>query len=273
MMPHHRREDPMLDPQAKALLDAMPAMPDFDDVDLAALRAGMQAQSTLSPGEPEPVARVRNQVLPRPDREIPVRIYTPEGAGPFPALVYFHGGGFVLCDLDTHDGTCRSLANGAGCVVVSVDYRLAPEHPFPAGPEDCYAAVRWVAEHAAALDVDPSRIAVGGDSAGGNLTAAVMKWFWRQYLADPSHAERPFASPLRAPDLRGLPPAHVVTAGHDPLRDEGEAYAARLREAGVAVTARRHDGMFHGFFAMTAFLDAARQAMDEACEELRNALA
>jgi acetyl esterase len=307
----------MLDPQAKALLDAMPAMPDFEDVDLAALRAGMQAQSALSPGEPEAVARVRDRALSGPDGEIPVRIYTPEGSGPFPVLVYFHGGGFVLCDLDTHDGTCRSLANGAGCVVVSVDYRLAPEHRFPAAPEDCYAALCWVAEHADEIDADPSRIAVGGDSAGGNLTAvaalmardrggpplrfqllvypvtncdfatdsyrenaegyflttAMMKWFWRQYLPDPSRAELPLASPLRAPDLRGLPPAHVVTAGYDPLRDEGEAYAARLREAGVAVSARRHDGMFHGFFAMTTLLDAAREAMDEACEALRKALA
>jgi acetyl esterase len=308
----------MLDPQARALLDAMPPMPEFDDaIDVVGLRAGMKAQSTLSPGEPEPVASVRDRGLPGPHGEIPVRIYTPEGSTPFPVLVFFHGGGFVLCDLDTHDGTCRSLAKGAGCVVVSVDYRLAPEHPFPAGPEDCYAALRWVAEHAGELGGDPSRIAVGGDSAGGNLTAAatlmarerggpdlrfqllvypvtncdfdtdsyrenaegyflttsMMKWFWRQYLPDPSQAELPLASPLRAPDLSGLPPAHVVTAGYDPLRDEGEAYAARLREAGVAVTARRHDGMFHGFFAMTGLLDAAREAMDEACEALRKALA
>jgi acetyl esterase len=307
----------MLDPQAKALLDAMPAMPDFDEIDLAALRMGMQAQSSLSPGEPEPVARVENRTLPGPGGEIPVRIYAPEGSGPFPVLVYFHGGGFVLCDLETHDGTCRSLANGAGCLVVSVDYRLAPEHPFPAGPEDCHAVARWVAERGAEIGADPTRIALGGDSAGGNLAAvvalmarerggpalrfqlliypvtdcsfdtdsyrdnaegyfltpAMMKWFWRQYLSEPSQADQPFASPLRAADLSGLPPAHVVTAGYDPLRDEGEAFAERLRAAGVPVSARRFDGMFHGFFGMTAFLDVAKEAMGESCEALRKALA
>jgi acetyl esterase len=307
----------MLDPQAKALLDAMPAMPDFDEIDLAALRMGMQAQSSLSPGEPEPVARVENRTLPGPGGEIPVRIYAPEGSGPFPVLVYFHGGGFVLCDLETHDGTCRSLANGAGCLVVSVDYRLAPEHPFPAGPEDCHAVARWVAERGAEIGADPTRIALGGDSAGGNLaavvalmarerggpalrfqlliypvtdcsfdtdsyrdnaegyflTTAMMKWFWRQYLSEPSQADQPFASPLRAADLSGLPPAHVVTAGYDPLRDEGEAFAERLRAAGVPVSARRFDGMFHGFFGMTAFLDVAKEAMGESCEALRKALA
>jgi acetyl esterase len=307
----------MLDPQAKRLIDAMPAMPDLSSIDLAMLREGMKAQSTLSPGEPEPVARVEERTLPGPAGDVPVRIYTPEGEGPFPVLVYFHGGGFVLCDLDTHDGTCRSLARGAGCVVVSVDYRLAPEHPFPAGPEDCYAATRWVAERASELGVDASRLAVGGDSAGGNLAAVVsllaaerggpslrfallvypvtncdfstesyrenaegyflttdmMKWFWEQYLSDPRDGEKPHASPLRAPDLSAHPPAHVVTAGYDPLRDEGEAFATRLREAGVDVTARRYDGMFHGFFAMTAALDVAQEAMGEACEALRKALA
>jgi len=307
----------MLDPQAKALLDAMPAMPDFDSVDLASLREGMQAQSALSPGEPEPVSRVEDRTLPGPGGEILVRVYTPAGEGPFPVLVYYHGGGFVLCNLDTHDGTCRSLANGAGCVVVSVDYRLAPEHPFPAGLEDCYAAVRGVSALAGELGVDASRLAVGGDSAGGNLAAAVsllaherggpelrfalliypvtncdfttasyrdnaegyflttdmMKWFWRQYLPDPSDGEKPHASPLRAADLGGHPPAHVVTAGYDPLRDEGEAFAARLRDAGVPVSARRYEGVFHGFFGMTAFLDAAQEAMGEACDALRRALA
>jgi acetyl esterase len=307
----------MLDPQAKALLDAMPPMPDFGAIDLAVLREGMRAQSTLSPGEPEPVEKVEDRTLPGPEGEVPVRIYTPAGDGLFPALVYFHGGGFVLCDLDTHDGTCRSLANGAGCVVVSVDYRLAPEHPFPAGLEDCYAATRWVSDRGSELGVDGSRLAVGGDSAGGNLAAAVsllagerdgpelrfallvypvtncdfstpsyrdnaegyfltadmMKWFWRQYLPDPSDGEKPHASPLRAGDLRSHPPAHVVTAGYDPLRDEGEAFALRLREAGVPVTSRRYEGMFHGFFGMTALLDVAQEAVGEACDALRRALA
>ena len=125
----------------------------------------------LDTGEPEAVAKVENRTIPGPAGEIPVRVYTPEGSGPLPGLVYFHGGGFVLCSLDSHDGICRSLANAAGCVVVSVDYRLAPEHPYPAAPEDCYAATQWVAKNGAELGIDVTRLAIGGDSAGGNLTA------------------------------------------------------------------------------------------------------
>ncbi|MGH0030083.1 MAG: alpha/beta hydrolase [Myxococcota bacterium] len=308
----------MLDPQAKALLDTMPPLPDFDDIPLEVLRQGMSAQNSLAPGqEPEPVAKVENRTVPGPAGEVPVRVYTPEGAGPFPALVYFHGGGFVLCDLDTHDGSCRSLANGAGVVVVSVDYRLAPEHKWPAGPEDCYAATRWVVENAGEIGVDPARVAIGGDSAGGNMTAVValmardrggpslrhqllvypvtnhdfgtasyaenaegyflttasMQWFWRQYLADPADGASPYASPLRADDLSGLPPALCITAGYDPLRDEGEAYAERLREAGNDVTLSRYPGMFHGFFAMGAVIDEAKRAVAEASDALRKALA
>jgi acetyl esterase len=306
----------MLDPQAKAYLDAMPPMPDLASIDLALLRAGMDAQA-LAPGEPEPVARVEERSLPGPAGAIRVRIYTPKGSGPFPVLVYFHGGGFVLCSLDSHDGICRSLANAGEAVVVSVDYRLAPEHGFPAAPDDCYAATRWVAQHAALLGGDPSRIAVGGDSAGGNLSAVVslmardrgdpalrfqlliypvtdcdfgtasyrenaegyflttdmMKWFWRQYLADPAEAAEAYASPLRARNLRDLPPALCITAQYDPLRDEGEAYARRLQEAGVAAVLSRYDGMFHGFFGMSAQLDAAKRAVAEAGDALRKALA
>ena len=305
-----------LDPQAKALLDAMPPMPDFDTLDLALLRAGFD-QSALAPGEPESVAHVENRRIPGPAGQIPVRIYRPEARGALPALVYYHGGGFVLCNLDTHDGVCRSLANAAGCTVVSVDYRLAPEHPFPAAPEDCYAALRFVAERAGEIGVDASRIAVGGDSAGGNLSAviaqlardrrgprlafqllvypvtdcrfdtasyranaegyflttAMMKWFWKKYLADPADAENPYASPLRAVDLSGLPPGLCITAEMDPLRDEGEAYAARLRDAGVPVTTTRYDGMFHGFFGMGALLAQGKSALAEAATALRKALA
>ena len=308
----------MLDPQAKALLDAMPPMPDFDGIPVDVLRQGMAAQNALAPGqEPEPVARVLDRSIPGADGDVPVRIYTPSGDGPFPVLVYFHGGGFVLCDLDTHDGTCRSLANGAGAVVVSVDYRLAPEHAWPAAPEDCYAATRWVAENAEGIGADSTRIAVGGDSAGGNLAAVValmardrggpslrfqlliypvtdcdfetasyrdnatgyflttdmMKWFWRQYLAQDADAKQPYASPLRAQDLANLAPALVITAGYDPLRDEGEAYAQRLREAGCDATLSQYPGMFHGFFAMGALLDEARRAVGEAGDALRKALA
>ena len=307
----------MLDPQAKAVLDAMPPLPDFGSVDLALLRSGMVSQALLSPVAPPPVAKVVDRSIPGPAGAIPVRVYTPEGERPFPVLVYFHGGGFVLCDLDTHDRTCRSLANAAGAVVVSVDYRLAPEHRFPAAPEDCYAATQWVARSGTELGADPARIAVGGDSAGGNLAAAValmardrggpalrfqlliypvtdfdfgtasyrenaegyflttdmMKWFWSQYLADPAAGAHAYASPLRASELAGVPSALCITAEYDPLRDEGEAYARRLREAGVAAALSRYDGMFHGFFGMDAQLDAAKRAIAEAGEALRKALA
>ena len=305
-----------LDPQAKALLDAMPPLSDTAELNVATLRAEVAA-GTLAPGDAEPVAKVEDRTIPGPAGEVPVRVYTPEGEGPFPALVYFHGGGFVICNLDTHDGTCRALANAARCVVVSVDYRLAPEHPYPAAADDCYAVTEWVAKNGADLGIDPSRIAVGGDSAGGNLSAVValiardrgapalrfqlliypvtdcafgtdsyrdnaegyfltqdmMRWFWDQYLPDASQAADPYASPLRADDLQGLPPALCITAEYDPLRDEGEAYAARLRDAGVASTASRYDGMFHGFFGMSAMIDRAQDAVDEAAAALRAALA
>ncbi len=248
---------------------------------------------------------------------MPVRVYTPQGEGPFPGLVYFHGGGFVLCNLDTHDGICRSLANAAGCVVVSIDYRLAPEHPYPAAPEDCYAATQWVAKNGAELDIDVSRLAIGGDSAGGNLTAVtalmardrggptlrfqllvypvtdcafdtasyrenaegyfltigMMRWFWQKYLTDPAQARDGYASPLRAADLANLPPGLCITAGYDPLRDEGEAYAERLRKAGIDIRTSRYAGMFHGFFGMGGQIDKAREAIAEAAAALRAALA
>jgi acetyl esterase len=307
----------MLDPQAKALLEVMPEMPDFDSIPLELLRSGMAAQSTLSPGEPLAVAKVENRTVPGPGGELRVRIYTPDGDGSFPVLVYYHGGGFVLCDLDTHDGTCRSLANGASVVVVSVDYRLAPEHCFPAAPEDCYAALQWVAANAHEISGDASRIAIGGDSAGGNLTAVtalmardrqgpplrfqlliypvtdydfgtdsyrenaegyflstdMMKWFWKSYLADPADGSKPYASPLRSENLSGLPPALCITAGYDPLRDEGEAYATKLRAAGNDVVHSHYPGMIHGFFGMDASLDEAKRAVSEASEALRKALA
>jgi len=319
-----------LDPQAKALLDLMPPMPDFSTLDLALARAGM-AQEVLSTGEPEAVAKVENRTIPGPSGDIPIRVYTPQvsrsepqasedhraGEAPFPGLVFFHGGGFVLCSLDSHDGVCRSLANAAGCVVVSVDYRLAPEHPYPAAPEDCYAATQWVAKNGAELGIDVTRLAIGGDSAGGNLTAVtallardrggpalrfqllvypvtdcafdtasyrenaegymlttgMMRWFWEKYLADPKQGAEAHASPLRAANLANLPPGLCITAGYDPLRDEGEAYAARLREAGADVRTSRYAGMFHGFLSMTAQLDKAREAMAEAAAALRAALA
>jgi acetyl esterase len=308
-----------LDPQARALLDQMAAMgmPPLDQLPVPEARAAIAALAAAS-GEPEPVARVENRSIPGPQGDIPVRIYTPDAPAPLPVLVFFHGGGWVICSLDTHDGLCRQLANAARCLVVSVDYRLAPEHAFPAAAEDAYTAVRWVATNAAALGADPERVAVGGDSAGGNLaavvslmardrggprlvhqllvypvvdapgeehasyrdnaegyflTAAMMRWFWSHYHRDDVGRRDPYACPLRTPDLRHLPPALVMTAEFDPLRDEGEAYAARLREAGVPVTLSRYDGMIHGFFGMTGLLDQARTAVAEAAAALRAAFA
>jgi acetyl esterase len=263
------------------------------------------------------VDKVENRTIPGPDGPIPVRIYTPTGSGPHPLLVFFHGGGFVICSLDSHDGLCRALANEAACVVMSVDYRLAPEAKFPAAPEDCYAATCWAVAHAGEIGADPARVAIGGDSAGGNLTAvtalmardrggpalacqlliypvtdyafdtgsytenaegymltrAAMRWFWGHYLDSESDGTNPLASPLRATDLSDLPPAFVITAEFDPLRDEGEAYAARLREAGVSVELVRHDGMFHGFVSMFAILDQGKQALANASQQLRSAFA
>jgi acetyl esterase len=232
--------------------------------------------------------------------------------------VCFHGSGFVLCSLDTHDGMCRNLCAGAGCVVASVDYRLAPEHKFPAGIEDCLYATRWAAAHAAELGANPMRIAVAGDSAGANMAAVTalrvrdeggptlcgqlllypvtdyhtpgtpsyeenaegygltrdtMQWFWAHYLSDDSEGRHPHASPLRAPDLSGLPPALVITAEYDPLRDEGEFYAERLRTAGVPIALTRYDGVNHGFMFWVGVVDKAGVAMNEAGDWLRSVFA
>jgi acetyl esterase len=305
-----------LDPQAKALLDQMAEAnaPPIEQLSPEQAREMFLAMRDLA-GPPETVAGVENRTVPGPAGDIPVRVYTPEGSGPFPVLVWFHGGGWVIGDLETADVPARSLTNRAGCVTVSVDYRLAPEHRFPAAPEDCYAVTRYVEENAAQFNAGPGRIAVGGDSAGGNLAAVVaqmardrggpplvfqllvypvtsfdfgtasyrdnaegyaltrasMEWFWSHYVADEVEARRPLASPLRADTLAGLPPAFVITAEFDPLRDEGEAYAARLREEGVRTDHRRYDGMIHGFFQMGGVLDQGRQALDDAAAAVRTA--
>jgi acetyl esterase len=281
------------------------------------VRQGFSALSLTATRED--VASVTDHRVATADGDVPVRVYQPAGdaAGPRPVLVYFHGGGWVIGSVETHDHTCRSLANGTGAAVVSVDYRLAPEHPYPAGLHDCLAAVGWVVDNAAELGVDASRLAVGGDSAGGNLAALVaqrardegppirfqlliypvtdltlshgsidengegyfltkeaMLWFRECYLGqgDPSDAA---VSPLHAPAaaLDGLPPALVITAEYDPLRDEGEAYAAALRAAGVEATAARYDGVIHGFFSMPDNIPEGKVAIDQACEALRRALA
>jgi acetyl esterase len=305
-----------LDPQAQVLLEQMAALgtPALHSLTPEQGRQVLAGFAQMG-GDPEPVARVEDREVPGVVGPIPIRVYTPPGTGPFPMLIYFHGGGWVLGSLETHDPVCRSLTNAAGCVTVSVDYRLAPEHKFPAAPDDCYAATRWLAANAADFSADSERIAVGGDSAGGNLAAVValmsrdrggpalvhqmliypvtdylpatpssqedaqgyfltsddMVWFWNHYVRDQADGNNPYASPLRAMSLSGLPPAQVITAEFDPLRDEGELYAARLQQAGVAVNASRYDGMIHGFFSMAGTLTQGRNALDHAAAELRRA--
>ena len=307
-----------LDPQAQTLVDQVAAIgaPPMSSLEPAAARQVMLQMTKITDPGPADVV-VESRTIPGPAGDIPVRTYRPQGDGPLPLLVWFHGGGWVIGDLVTADPTCRELAQRAGIAVLSVDYRLAPEHPFPAGPEDCYAALVWATEHTDELGVDPARIAVGGDSAGGNLTAAVtllaarrggpqarfqlmvypatdarmsypsqsengegymltadsMRWFYNHYLGD-HDPEDPIVSPIYAPadELAGLPPALVITAGYDPLRDEGEAYGLRLEQAGVPVKVSRYDGHLHGFFGMRGVIDAADAALAEAADALRQAL-
>jgi acetyl esterase len=305
-------------PEAQGLLDALaeaglPATEEMTVPDARAATAGFLALQ----GEPVEVASVQDRTVPGPAGEIPVRVYTPAGEGPFPVVVYFHGGGWVIGDLEVVDQPCRQLASAAGAIVVSVDYRLAPEHRYPAAFDDSYAATVWVGAHAAEIGGDPARLAVAGDSAGGNLAAAValaardrggpelaaqlliypvtdfnfgtasyqdnregylltkgsMQWFWAHYLGAQDLDKDPYACPLRADSLVGLPPAYVATSEYDPLRDEGEAYARRLEEAGVAVTAKRFDGLLHGFFWMLAAVPSAAGVLDDMVGVLRKAWA
>ena len=306
-----------LDPQVKTLLDQMAAagQPPFHAGSPAEARKAMDSLLTVFGPGPD-VAKVENRKIPGPAGDLPVRIYTPAGK-PIGVLVYFHGGGWVVGDLESHDYVCRVLTKEAGCVVVAIDYRLAPEHKFPAAPEDCYAATQWVAQNAGALGSDADHIAVGGDSAGGNLAAAVslmardrggprirhqmliypvtdvamdtksqsefmadgyvlskadMEWFWGHYLANSKDGENPYASPLRAKDLKNLPPAHLITASHDPLRDEGETYAEKLKQAGNKVKVKRYHGVVHGFFSLQAAIDQGKTASHDLAEELKASL-
>ena len=310
-----------IDPKVRELLDPKAKAPPIGTVSVEIMREATPAQMAelFRMGlVSAPVAAVENRVIPGPASDLPVRVYAPKGRGPFPILVFFHGGGWVLGSLDTHDPMCRALCAGAECVVVSVDYRLSPEHRFPAATDDALAATRWVVDHAALVGGDPTRTAVAGDSAGGNLatvtalrardeggpalrgqlliypvvgyhtpptpsyienaegygmTREAMVWFWEQYLADGAQATHPHAVPLVAPDLRGLPPALVITAEYDVLRDEGERYVERLRAAGVPARLSRYDGVHHRFAELIGILDQAAKARDEMCAWLREVLA
>ena len=314
---------------------------------LAEARAADLADIQAVGGTGEPVGKVTDLTIPGPGGPQRIRIYEPSssdedhargasvdgdarehGSGESftstgdgtvpgrPALVYFFGGGWTLGNLETCDAVCRALANAAGIVTISVEYRLAPENPFPAAVDDCYAGLVWVAENAARIGVDPARLAVGGDSAGGNLAAAVtllsrdeggpqvrhqllvypntdyqwdpqalrayedpllfnrfsVEWYWRHYLTEEKDGLNPLVSPLRAESLAGLPDATVITAEYDPLRDQAEEYARRLREDGAAVELRRYDGMVHGFFAMFGAFTLGREAIDYAAARLATAL-
>ena len=266
----------------------------------------------------EEVARTEDRIIGGPDGvELPIRIYWPEITDELlPVVVFFHGGGWAMGGIDTHDGQAREMVNRTGAVHVSVDYRLAPESRFPAAADDCYAATQWVVENAVSIGADADRLGVAGDSAGGNLAAVVaqmardrggpaiahqlliypccdmdtdawpsqtengfdyfltkesMDWFYDQY-ADAADRDNPYASPIKAADLSGLPPACVITAEYDPLRDEGEAYGRRLQEAGVDCEIHRYAGMFHGFFGMTMAVSGAVEAQETAAAAVRAGL-
>jgi acetyl esterase len=302
-----------LDPQIAALIEALDA--GFPPV---YTMTGAQARATIRsrfvpPAEPEPVAQVQDKTIPGPGGDITVRIYRPDGEH-LPVLVYAHGGGFVFCDLDSHDGLCRTIANRVPAVVISVAFRLAPENRWPDAAEDVYTAARWAADNADAVGGDARRIAVGGDSAGGNLAAVTalmardrggppiasqlllypviaadfdnesyrlfgkgfynpkpaLQWYWDQYVPALADRQHPYASPLCA-NLAGLPPAIVIIAGHDPLRDEGIAYADALESAGVVTVRRLFEGGIHGFMTMP-MLDIAHEARRQACVELAQLL-
>jgi acetyl esterase len=306
-----------LDPHISGLLELIAASgyPPMHEGTPEDGRRGLRAMSCdlVRPDDVIQVGEVREVTVPGADGDRPARLYRPEGAGPWPTTVFLHGGGFVIGDLDTHDQVCRRLCRDAGTVVLSVDYRLAPEHPFPAGVEDALAATRWAATHLDELGGD-DRLAIGGDSAGGNLSAVVaqampekitaqlliypatdvagdypsrkenaegyflelsmMEWFFLHYVTDVEglDAHDPRLSPLRAVSLSGQPPAVVVTAEFDPLRDEGEAYADRLEAVGVTVERARYDGLIHGFVDMAAVSPSAERAVADTVERFRRLL-
>lgn len=323
-MPQSITRSDRLHPEVRALLELIDAQgaPPLETQDPVEARNARVDAMKMMGGEPDVLGYVENLTIPAPGpgpgpgAEIPVRVYAIERGGALrPALVYFHGGGFVFGNLDTHDAVCRAIAKESGAVVISVDYRLAPENKFPAAVDDSYAATVWAAANAERLGIDAHRIAVGGDSAGGNLatvvaircrdaggpalsaqvliypvtdsssfeteshrefgenyflTRAGMEWFTGHYLVSADQKRHPEVSPLLASNLSGLPPALVITAEFDPLRDEGEAYARRLEQAGVPVTVTRYPGMIHGFVSMRGVLSGGRQATKEAAEFTRS---
>jgi len=303
-----------LDPSVEVFLQAVhqQARPSLREVGLQEARDGIHLMHALCTPAPE-LARCEESTVPGPDGDVPVRIYSHAAEAVLPVVVYFHGGGWTIGDLVSYDVICRKLAAATGVTVVSVGYRMAPEHAFPAAAEDCYAVTKWIGEHGEELGVDGSRLAVAGDSAGGNLAAVTsllardrggptisfqlliypitdgtmsfpsykenaegylltaddMAWFYEQYVPPEVDRKNPVLSPLYAPDLANLPPALVITAEYDPLRDEGEAYADALQQAGVEARSSRYDGMVHGFVPIDGVIPTATQAIDEGAAALQ----
>ncbi len=305
-----------VDPQIQGMLDLLAQLnsPSLSEVGPQQARAGFE-QMTVGMRAPEmltPVASTEDIGVPGPAGPMKARIYRPEtvAAGPLPTVLFIHGGGFVVGSVETHDNQARTICRSTGSVVVSIDYRLAPESPWPGPVEDAYAALKWAATNIEELGGDPQRLAVAGDSAGGNLAAVVtqlareagpalcaqfliypvvdfdadaqyqsrldnadgyfltaddMVWFSSLYVPDDADKDHPTLSPLRAADLSGLPPAVVLTAEYDPLRDEGEAYAKALADAGVEVRHQRGDGLIHGFFDLGVLSAGAAKAVDQGC--------
>jgi acetyl esterase len=317
--PTDRRPVPELDPDARAFLDRLDEVgyPPPAALSVGAARERSDVYPEVHDGDDPPaVGSVRDLAVPGPGGAVPVRIYAPAAARPVPTMVYFHGGGWVLGGLDSHDDVCRRWVDAAGHVVVAVDYRRAPEHPFPAAVADARAATAWAADRVDLLGGDPEALCVGGDSAGGTLAAAValaardhggpdlahqvlvypvtdhafdtdsyrenaegyfltresMRWFWDRYLRSPLDGANPYASPLRAPSLSGLPPATVLTCGFDVLRDEGRAYADRLAAAGVPVTRLDRDDQIHGFLSFAHHVDAAGAAVADLADSVAASL-
>lgn len=281
---------------------------------VAELRKQREEKANKLSGKQEPCASIKDFEIPGPAGNIPVRVYTPEGSGPFPILLYYHGGGWVIGSIHSNDTLARKLARRSGAVTVSVGYRLAPENPFPAAVDDAYAALHWARDHAVLINGDPQRIAVSGDSAGGNLAAIVaqmskdhgpkiaaqvllypvtdvsrmdtesynhfkkgfflektkMEQFRAVYVPLKENWTDPKVSPLLAENFKGLPPALVITCEFDPLRDEGEAYAEKMKQAGVPVTLNRYKGMIHGFASLGLFLPQADEALNRIGVFLKN---
>lgn len=304
----------LLDSRIRAALDADKGPAVFDMTPVEA-RAWFEKRIASIPKLDDPVAKVEDRTIPGPGGKLPLRVYTPKGQGPFPILLFFHCGGWVLGSLDSGDDRCRSFCSRASAVVVAVDYRLAPEHKFPAAQEDCYAALKWCSDHAGEINGDGKRLAVAGDSAGGNLAAATalyardrkgppvalqvliypalntnldtasyhefatgyglsraaMAYYWKSYLAKPEDGSNPYACPLLAKDLKGVSSALIVVANYDVLRDDGEAYAARLKQSGVPVHCTRYLSMNHGFVHPGAVHEPAKRAMQEIADALKKA--